>query len=118
MGLYDSITGNFCCPFCGNLITEFQTKDFEKGLMYYTLTEAYKIMKTRKTTEFTMYDYCKRCGEWIELTVMTDRHTKPIWDKTMKCHACKKQIKDFYATVFSSKTNEGIQKHFGCALKD
>ena len=69
MGMYDSVEGEFKCPKCGHLQTDFQTKQHDCIL---------------DTLDFRICDYfyssCDNCGVWLDVTLSEDAR-KQIYGK-------------------------------------
>ena len=69
MGMFDTINMNLVCPYCGELINEWQTKDLYKCLQHYTPNEAREIMLKEYKDEIRIIGLCKNihCREFINL---------------------------------------------------
>ena len=66
MGMYDMVSDELFCPFCGEKQepNSFQTKDFDCVLS----TRLLKEWK-QESSRFNIYTECKKCGKWVELLI-------------------------------------------------
>ncbi len=67
VGLFDSIRGNFFCPYCGKKIGGFQTKDMGCSLDSYEWTRLSPKHSTLSGETVEMHTLCPSCKEWVEL---------------------------------------------------
>lgn len=81
MGMFDTIYGNFFCPYCGKKTSDFQTKGLECALDSYKWNRLSSLDGSRETIE--MHTSCESCNEWVELIVRKKQLTKGVskWKK-------------------------------------
>ena len=65
--MFDEITDELHCPFCGALNNDFQTKDLGCMLSQWSIKDIKKFVERR--TNIIIYDRCKKCDEWIEIVI-------------------------------------------------
>lgn len=65
MGMYDHIAYTAPCPFCGEPLTRWQSKDGECELQHLTPPQLWKQSRRGRPIEF--YDNCDKCGTWVEI---------------------------------------------------
>lgn len=74
MGMYDEIKGNFWCPFCGQPLTEMQTKSLDRVLYSMTLSEFKERLHehAKKIGQYVVgeiHDSCDYCHEFVSLQI-------------------------------------------------
>ena len=60
--MYDHVNYSMTCPVCGTLIEEFQTKDKERLLDTYEISEVNNF-----------YALCHVCDLWVEFTKISNQ---------------------------------------------
>jgi len=64
MGMFDVINFEMPCPFCGETIYDFQTKDMGKSLSTYELKDVWGGVE--------FYSSCHKCKTWVSITKRGD----------------------------------------------
>ncbi len=65
MGLFDHIKGKFFCPFCGDKLEYFQTKNLESILDSY----AFHLPVEASFPSVEMHILCPSCKNWVSLNI-------------------------------------------------
>jgi predicted RNA-binding Zn-ribbon protein involved in translation (DUF1610 family) len=74
--MFDTVYGEFFCPFCGKSITSFQTKSLECLLDSYKWIRRPGDISSGSWETVKIYSSCPSCGEWVELIVRKERLVK------------------------------------------
>lgn len=68
MGMFDEITYEAPCPWCGATITGWQSKDGECELSTLTPQELHEEAHGPEGTDpITFYTGCRECGSWVDI---------------------------------------------------
>ena len=67
MGIYDNITDELFCPFCGSKNKDFQTKDTGQGMNNWTIKEIETYFERKDIIK--IYNICGKCDKFISINI-------------------------------------------------
>jgi hypothetical protein len=92
MGMFDRIKNKLYCPYCGKKQKEydFQSKDFGSTM------GVVDILKVKMDTDYNIYSSCKKCNNWIELTIHSHLPIHTITQGKKEIKQRKKETKELF----------------------
>lgn len=94
MGLFDTITDELFCPFCGAKVKDFQTKDLGQNMMDWTIADIVSIMSPKWSDDINIYSQCPKCKKWVHIVLRGENMSHDELERLMIERRIKKKIKE------------------------